>query len=321
MRVPFTDGSDAPDDLAHRTQKRRTRRLPGCTYESRLRPTIVASDHIENEGDHRPQVHLQPRKPQGDRPTDHPKTPDSDGGVRVAEHPLDHLPDLRRGDDVHGPRRIALRRLTTAWRGALVPWGDLPAEGRGGGGRCAGLAPLELRLGALLDRFVVPQQGRQADPRVDRPQAAGRSRACPPAAGSAAPRPAPPSGPCPRANSSSPPTSSWPDWAATSPHWPTRCATPCGRASSPRSTRRSRPSSRGRGHRTVRRRPAAQLQRPAGGAGPETPVSDGPHRAGHEHLGGLWVIDVADEAEAVAWARRMPSAPGDLVEVRPVRVT
>ncbi|MFG3224196.1 YciI family protein [Kitasatospora sp. NPDC048194] len=55
--------------------------------------------------------------------------------------------------------------------------------------------------------------------------------------------------------------------------------------------------------------------------GPDTPVSDGPYREGHEHLGGLWVIDVPDEATAVSWARRMPAAPGDLVEVRPVRVT
>ncbi|MFB7910260.1 YciI family protein [Kitasatospora sp. NPDC059146] len=72
----------------------------------------------------------------------------------------------------------------------------------------------------------------------------------------------------------------------------------------------------------LRRSCSARLVVPGGNpGGPQTPVSDGPYREGHEHLGGLWVIDVADEAEAVAWARWMPAAPGDLVEVRPVRVT
>ncbi|MFJ4191358.1 YciI family protein [Kitasatospora sp. NPDC089509] len=69
----------------------------------------------------------------------------------------------------------------------------------------------------------------------------------------------------------------------------------------------------------LRRSCSARLVVPGGGE--ETPVSDGPYREGHEHLGGLWVIDVPEESEAVAWARRMPAAPGDLVEVRPVRVT
>ncbi|ARF79257.1 YciI family protein [Kitasatospora aureofaciens] len=69
----------------------------------------------------------------------------------------------------------------------------------------------------------------------------------------------------------------------------------------------------------LRRSCSARLVVPGGGS--EAPVSDGPYREGHEHLGGLWVIDVADEAEAVSWARWMPAAPGDLVEVRPVRVT
>ncbi|MEU9046717.1 MULTISPECIES: YciI family protein [unclassified Kitasatospora] len=64
---------------------------------------------------------------------------------------------------------------------------------------------------------------------------------------------------------------------------------------------------------------SARLVVPGGASG--APVSDGPYREGHEHLGGIWVIDVADEAEAITWARRMPSAPGDLVEVRPVRAT
>ncbi|MGF1432126.1 YciI family protein [Kitasatospora sp. LaBMicrA B282] len=59
----------------------------------------------------------------------------------------------------------------------------------------------------------------------------------------------------------------------------------------------------------------------AGNAAAVDPVSDGPYREGHEHLGGVWVIDVGSEQEAVDWARRMPAAAGDLVEVRPVRVT
>jgi hypothetical protein len=49
------------------------------------------------------------------------------------------------------------------------------------------------------------------------------------------------------------------------------------------------------------------------------PVVDGPYAAGRVQLGGMWVLDLPDLQEAEDWARRVPVAPGDLVEVRAVR--
>ena len=46
-------------------------------------------------------------------------------------------------------------------------------------------------------------------------------------------------------------------------------------------------------------------------------VHDGPFAETHEQLGGYYMIDVADRDAAVAWARRIPLAPGGKVEVRP----
>ena len=68
----------------------------------------------------------------------------------------------------------------------------------------------------------------------------------------------------------------------------------------------------------------------AGGAGLEMPhtattirfrdgqrlVQDGPYADTKEQLGGLFVIDVPDEATAVAWAKRCPHEPGRVVELR-----
>jgi hypothetical protein len=51
------------------------------------------------------------------------------------------------------------------------------------------------------------------------------------------------------------------------------------------------------------------------------PVVDGPYAEGREQLGGIWVLDLPGAAEAEEWAKRMPYAPGDLIEIRPVRAT
>ena len=47
-------------------------------------------------------------------------------------------------------------------------------------------------------------------------------------------------------------------------------------------------------------------------------VKDGPFAEAKEVIGGYWVIDVSSREEAVEWARRIPGAPGDVVEVRRV---
>ena len=57
------------------------------------------------------------------------------------------------------------------------------------------------------------------------------------------------------------------------------------------------------------------------GASDGTIVSDGPFAETKEHLGGYFVIDVADLDEAIAWAGKMPHIPrGGTVEIRPVMV-
>ena len=47
-------------------------------------------------------------------------------------------------------------------------------------------------------------------------------------------------------------------------------------------------------------------------------VKDGPFAEAKEVVGGYWLIDVSSRDEAVQWARRIPGAPGDVVEVRQV---
>ncbi len=51
----------------------------------------------------------------------------------------------------------------------------------------------------------------------------------------------------------------------------------------------------------------------AGGAS----VKDGPYAEIKEQFGGFYLTDVADEAEAVAWAKKCPGARHGAVEVRP----
>jgi len=46
-------------------------------------------------------------------------------------------------------------------------------------------------------------------------------------------------------------------------------------------------------------------------------LNDGPYLDSKEHIGGFWVIDVADEAAALAWAEKATVACRGAVEVRP----
>jgi hypothetical protein len=46
-------------------------------------------------------------------------------------------------------------------------------------------------------------------------------------------------------------------------------------------------------------------------------VTDGPFAESKEQVGGFYVIDVADEAEALEWAKKVPVS-GGAIEVRPV---
>lgn len=48
-------------------------------------------------------------------------------------------------------------------------------------------------------------------------------------------------------------------------------------------------------------------------------MTDGPYLEGKEHIGGFWVITVADLDEALTWADRAARAIGLPIEVRPFR--
>jgi hypothetical protein len=47
-------------------------------------------------------------------------------------------------------------------------------------------------------------------------------------------------------------------------------------------------------------------------------VTDGPYLETKEHIGGFWIVEVADMNEAVAWARKGVSACRVPVEVRQI---
>ena len=53
------------------------------------------------------------------------------------------------------------------------------------------------------------------------------------------------------------------------------------------------------------------------GAPSKVERTDGPYLESKEHIGGFWVLDVADEDEALAWAERATVACEGAVEVRP----
>lgn len=52
-------------------------------------------------------------------------------------------------------------------------------------------------------------------------------------------------------------------------------------------------------------------------AGGELTTTDGPFAESKEHLGGFWIIEVADLDAALAWAEKGSRACGGPVEVRP----
>jgi hypothetical protein len=50
--------------------------------------------------------------------------------------------------------------------------------------------------------------------------------------------------------------------------------------------------------------------------GGEVLVTDGPYLETKEHVGGFWILDVADEKEALEWARKAVLACRAPVEIR-----
>jgi hypothetical protein len=47
-------------------------------------------------------------------------------------------------------------------------------------------------------------------------------------------------------------------------------------------------------------------------------VTDGPFAETKEVLGGYWMIEVASREEAIAWAKKCPGAPNEIIEIRQV---
>ena len=47
-------------------------------------------------------------------------------------------------------------------------------------------------------------------------------------------------------------------------------------------------------------------------------VTDGPYIESKEVFGGYWLVQFKSKEEAVAWAKRVPAADGDVIEVRQV---
>ncbi|MBI5130680.1 MAG: YciI family protein [Rhodopseudomonas palustris] len=54
-------------------------------------------------------------------------------------------------------------------------------------------------------------------------------------------------------------------------------------------------------------------------AGGKPLVTDGPFAEVKEVLGGYWMIDVASRDEAIAWAKRCPAGPNEIIEIRQVQ--
>ena len=63
--------------------------------------------------------------------------------------------------------------------------------------------------------------------------------------------------------------------------------------------------------------PPSQAARASFTGGSPT-VTDGPFPESKEIVGGFWMIRAGSREEAVQWARRVPAAAGDIVEVRQV---
>lgn len=47
-------------------------------------------------------------------------------------------------------------------------------------------------------------------------------------------------------------------------------------------------------------------------------VTDGPFIESKEVFGGYWIVDFRSKEEAVEWAKRIPAAEGDTIEIRQV---
>jgi hypothetical protein len=47
-------------------------------------------------------------------------------------------------------------------------------------------------------------------------------------------------------------------------------------------------------------------------------VTDGPFIESKEVIGGYWIIQTKSKEEAVEWARRVPAAEGDVIEIRQI---
>lgn len=52
--------------------------------------------------------------------------------------------------------------------------------------------------------------------------------------------------------------------------------------------------------------------------GGKSVITDGPFTESKELVGGFWMIQVKSHEEALAWARRIPGSPTEMVEVRRV---
>src|SRR5712671_6255883 len=48
-------------------------------------------------------------------------------------------------------------------------------------------------------------------------------------------------------------------------------------------------------------------------------VTDGPFTEAKEVLGGYWMIDVTSRDEAIAWAKKCPAGPNEIIEIRQVQ--
>jgi hypothetical protein len=48
-------------------------------------------------------------------------------------------------------------------------------------------------------------------------------------------------------------------------------------------------------------------------------VTDGPFAEAKEVLGGYWIIEVGSLDEAIAWAKRCPGSPNEVIEVRQIQ--
>ena len=48
-------------------------------------------------------------------------------------------------------------------------------------------------------------------------------------------------------------------------------------------------------------------------------VTDGPFAESKEVLGGYWMIEVNSREEAIAWAKKCPASPNEIIEIRQVQ--